>query len=194
MSSTKLGRPLAVGLVVLILAVLAVGGTFVRRAWTAETKASGVERGRYLVGILGCNDCHTPLRMGEKGPEPDMSRMLSGHPMDLEMPQAPALAMPWMYAGSATNTAYAGPWGVTYATNLTPDEMTGLGIWTEENFRNAMRTGRHWGQARPILPPMPWQAYSKMTDEDLSAVWAYLRTVPPVRNRVPDYAPPAEQD
>lgn len=151
-----------------------------------------VKRGEYLVTILGCHDCHTPLKMGPKGPEPDLSRMLSGHPEALKMPPPPKLEAPWMWAGSATNTAFAGPWGITYAPNLTPDENTGLGIWTEEMFVKAMKTGRHMGQSRPIMPPMPWQGYSHMPEEDLRAVRAYLRSVPPVRNQVPDYAPPGD--
>jgi mono/diheme cytochrome c family protein len=147
-----------------------------------------VERGRYLVTVAACNDCHTPLVMGPEGPHPDMARMLAGHPQQLVMPPPPALPAdgPWVWIGAGTNTAFAGPWGVSYATNLTPDENTGLGAWTEEIFVNAIRTGKHWGQSRPILPPMPWPTYSKMTDEDLRAVWAYLRTIPKVSNAVPD--------
>lgn len=152
-----------------------------------------VERGKYLVTITGCNDCHTPLTMGPSGPAPDMSRMLSGHPAGMVMPPPPALKPddPWNWSGAATLTAFAGPWGITYATNLTPDQNTGMGIWTEDMFVRAMRTGRHMGQSRPIMPPMPWNWYGKMTDEDLKAIYAYLRTVPPIENLVPDYMPPA---
>ena len=103
----------------------------------------------------------------------------------------PALAGTWAWAGAATNTAYVGPWGISYAANLTPDENTGLGIWTEEMFVAAIRTGKHMGQSRPIMPPMPWPAYRHMTDEDLRAIFAYLRTVPPIVNHVPEYQPPA---
>jgi hypothetical protein len=125
--------------------------------------------------------------MGPKGPEPDMARMLSGHPESLVMPKPPDLDQgPWVYVGSGTNTAYAGPWGITYAINLTPDENTGLGIWTEDMFVKAMRTGKHFGTSRPILPPMPWQSYSNMTDEDLKAIYAYLKSIPPITNKVPD--------
>jgi len=148
-----------------------------------------VERGRYLVTVAGCNDCHTPFKMGPNGPEPDMSRMLAGHPQDLQMPAAPAAQGPWTWAGAATNTAFAGPWGVSYASNLTPEPNSGIGIWTEDLFIKALRTGRHWGQARPILPPMPWQNYSRMTDDDLKAMYAYLRTIPPVANSVPESIP-----
>lgn len=152
-----------------------------------------VERGRYLVTVAGCNDCHTPFKMGPNGPEPDRTRMLAGHPQQLAMPAAPASQGPWVWAGAVTNTAFAGPWGVSYASNLTPEPNTGLGIWTEDLFIKALRTGRHWGQARPILPPMPWQNYAQMTDDDLKAMYAYLRTIPPVVNSVPESvpAPPA---
>ncbi len=157
---------------------------------TPAAPATGaVERGRYLVTVTGCNDCHTPFKMGPNGPEPDMTRMLAGHPQDLAMPPAPAGREPWSWSGAATNTAFAGPWGVSYASNLTPEPNTGLGIWTEDLFLKALRTGRHWGQARPILPPMSWQGYARMTDDDLKAVYAYLRTIPPVVNSVPESIP-----
>lgn len=153
-----------------------------------ETKR--IKRGEYLVKIGGCNDCHTPFTMGPNGPEPDTARLLSGHPAEMKMPPAPALSSPWMWAGAATNTAFAGPWGVTYAANLTPDENTGMKVWTEAMFVSAMRTGKHMGVSRPIMPPMPWQAVAAMTDADLKAVYAYLQSIPPIKNDVPLYAPP----
>jgi hypothetical protein len=156
--------------------------------------ADVVERGRYLVTVLDCNGCHTPWKMGDNGPEPDMSRMLSGHRADMKMPAAPGAAGPWLWQGAATNTAFAGPWGVSYTFNLTPDVNTGLGIWTEEMFLKAIRTGKHFGQSRPIQPPMPWPAYRNLTDADLKAIYAYLRTIPPVKNLVPDYEPPAAKE
>ncbi|MFO1350251.1 MAG: diheme cytochrome c-553 [Gammaproteobacteria bacterium] len=155
--------------------------------------ASQLERGQYLVAIGGCNDCHTPLKMGPHGPEPDMTRMLSGHPEGLTMPPAPKLPEgPWVSIGSGTNTAFAGPWGVSFAINLTPDKETGLGAWDEKAFVSALRTGKHLGAGRPIMPPMPWPAYRNMTDEDLQAVYAFLRTVPPIKNRIPDVVLPAK--
>jgi mono/diheme cytochrome c family protein len=122
-----------------------------------------------------------------------MSRALSGHPESVKMPEPPKAGQgPWLWNGAATNTAFAGPWGVSYARNLTPDNLTGIGIWSEEMFMTTIRTGRHWGVSRPILPPMPWFNYAKMTDQDLRAVYAYLRTLKPVKNQVPDavLAPP----
>jgi mono/diheme cytochrome c family protein len=149
-----------------------------------------VQRGEYLVKITACGDCHTPFKMGPRGPEPDLSRLLSGHPESLVMPPPPTLPEgPWMWIGAGTNTAFAGPWGISYAINLTPDQNTGIGIWTEEQFVLAIKTGKHWGASRPILPPMPWPAYSNLTDDDLKAMFAYLRSIPPITNHAPDSVP-----
>lgn len=161
----------------------------------AAIKKARVARGEYLVTIGGCNDCHTPMKEGPNGPEWDMSRMLSGHPETVPMPPAPKLGNgPWVWSGAGTNTAFAGPWGVSFARNLTPEPLTGIGIWDEAMFMKTIRSGRHWGVGRPILPPMPWFNYAKMTDEDLRSVYAYLRTIKPVKNQVPDaiLAPPPQ--
>lgn len=156
----------------------------------APASADLVGGGRYLVTIMGCNDCHTPYRMGKTGPEPDMTRMLSGHPEGMKLPPPPKLDAPWGMVGSLTNTAWAGPWGISYTSNLTPDQNTGIGIWTEDMFIRAMRTGKHMGTSRAILPPMPWPWYGKMRDEELKAIFAYLKSIPPIENRVPDPTPP----
>jgi cytochrome c553 len=156
-----------------------------------DAQVSRVERGKYLVAAMGCNDCHTPWQMGPKGPEPDMTRMLSGHPAALKLPPAPAAQGPWLWTAAATNTAFAGPWGVSYAANLTPDQNTGMGIWREEDFVKAIRLGKHFGVSREILPPMPWPAFRNLNDEDLKSIYAFLRTIPPVSNHVPDPQPPA---
>jgi hypothetical protein len=116
--------------------------------------------------------------------------MLSGHPEQIgRLPAAKADA-PFVWAGSGTNTAFSGPWGVSYAFNLTPEQNTGLGIWTEEMFIQTIRTGRHMGVSRPINPPMPWPMYRNATDEDLKSIYAYLRTIKPIVNRVPEYVDP----
>jgi len=153
-----------------------------------------VTRGRYLVGTSGCMDCHTPMKAGPNGPEWDMSRLFSGHPEGLAMPPVPKLPEgPWLMIASATNTAWAGPWGVSFTANLTPDMETGLGRWSERDFMTAIRTGKHEGRGRDILPPMPIPVYNNFTDDDLKAIFAFLRTVPPVRNRVPEpWAPGAQ--
>lgn len=152
-----------------------------------------VERGAYLVTVAGCNDCHTPWKMGANGPEPDMTRQLSGHPEQIVI-TAPAASPGGEWRNGlvfgGTMTSFSGPWGVSFSANLTPDQNTGLGIWTEEMFIKALRTGRHYGVSRPILPPMPWPSFARMTDEDLKSVFAYLRSIPPVSNHVPDPIPP----
>ncbi len=186
-------KTVLLGSAIAALAVLALAPRAVEKLSSDAIAKKRVERGRYLVTTSGCHDCHTPWTMGPEGPEPDMTRALSGHPEDLVMPPAPVLGDgPWIASIGATNTAWAGPWGVSFTANLTPDENTGLGIWTEDIFLGAIRSGRHWGVSRPILPPMPWQMYRHMTDEDLKSIFAYLRTIPPIHNRVPEPLPPAE--
>jgi mono/diheme cytochrome c family protein len=151
-----------------------------------------VARGKYLVTVAGCNDCHTPWKTGAAGPEPDMSRMLSGHPEAMQLPSPPQLPEgPWVVSVAATNTAWSGPWGVSYTANLTPDLETGLGKWTLRDFSATIRTGRHMGRGRAILPPMPIRMYRNFTDDDLAAIYSYLRTIPIVKNHVPEPLPPA---
>ena len=159
----------------------------------AAAHAAQVERGRYLVTIGGCNDCHTPWVLGPEGPAPDTTRLLSGHPQQLTMPTAPTLpAGPWVTSVAGSMTAWSGPWGVSFTANLTPDPETGTGRWSEQDFVTTIRSGRHLGRGRALLPPMPWFNYAQATDQDLAAIYAYLRTIPPVRNQVPDpIAPPA---
>lgn len=152
--------------------------------------AAQVARGKYLVDSVGCHDCHTPKIMGEQGPVENHALILSGHPEGTQLPAPPAPSGPWIASAAWDLTAWSGPWGISYAANLTPDENTGLGIWTEDMFVKALRTGKHMGVSRPILPPMPWTAFRHMTDEDLKAIYAYLRSIPPIHNRVPDPQPP----
>jgi mono/diheme cytochrome c family protein len=152
-----------------------------------------VARGEYLVNAMGCHDCHTPWKVGPKGPEPDMTRALTGHPADLVMPPPPKLPEgPWIAVIGATNTAWAGPWGVSFTMNLTPDPDTGLGKWTEDIFIATMRTGRHEGKGRPILPPMPYWMIAALSDDDIKSLFAYLQSLPPVKNRVPQPIDPPE--
>ena len=158
-------------------------------AWSADDER--IKRGEYLVNTSACHDCHTPFRMGENGPEWDMERMLSGHPENVTITAPAPLTSPWAAASSETNTAWSGPWGVSFTANLTPDPETGvLRDYSEAQFIDAMRSGRHLGVGRPILPPMPWPVYGQMNDEDLGAIYAYLRQIPAVPNNVPEPLPP----
>jgi hypothetical protein len=151
------------------------------------TKQDQIERGKYLVRLGGCNDCHSPKVFTPKGPVPDETRLLSGHPAGSKLPDIDfSLIGPdkWILFTSDL-TATVGPWGVTFGVNLTPDEETGIGLWTEEIFIKAMRTGEHLGVGPPILPPMPWFNLAHLTDEDLKAIFAYLKSLKPIKNSVP---------
>lgn len=128
--------------------------------------ASRVERGRYLVQVTGCNDCHTP---GTFYGAPDAQRMLSGSEM-----------------------GWAGPWGVVYAANLTPDSTTGLGQWSIEDITKALRTGNR-PDGRQLATVMPWLNFSNFTDEDVRSIATYLKSIPPVTHEVPKPVPPGAE-
>jgi len=180
---------LLLAIATVVLVVFAPSPTL--RAEAGAATSDPVARGRYLVAITGCGDCHTPFKLGAQGPEPDQARLLSGHPAEAELAPPPTATGPWIWSGSATNTAFAGPWGVSIARNLTPDAATGLGSWTYERFDLAMRKGKHLGRPdqRPVLPPMPSSAYAHLADDDLAAIWAYLRSVPAIANAAPPSSP-----
>jgi mono/diheme cytochrome c family protein len=151
-----------------------------------------IKRGEHLVKVGLCADCHTPKKMGPNGPEEDISRMLSGHPASHVVTQpADKPAGPWAIAVAGDLTAWSGPWGVTFTRNLTPDKKTGLGDWTEQNFIDTIRTGKKLGKGRPILPPMPIAGIQNYTDDELKAIFAYLQSLSPISNAVPEPIPPA---
>ena len=146
-----------------------------------------VKRGEYLVSIIGCDDCHSPKRMGPMGPEIIPELRLSGYPSSRPIMKADTSAVNQGWAMFVPDlTSSVGPWGVSFSANLTSDE-TGIGNWTEENFLRAIREGKYKGleTSRPLLPPMPWFIYKNMKDEDLKSIFAYLKTVKPVENVVP---------
>ena len=157
---------------------------------TSTASADPVSRGKYLTTIGGCNDCHSPKIMTVHGPTVDTTKILSGHPANSVLP--PIVKSDW-FQMAPDLTAFVGPWGISYAANLTSDSATGIGAWPEETFIQTIRTGKHLGNpnGRDILPPMPWQEVAKMTDEDLKAVYAFLQSLPPINNKVPaPVAPP----
>jgi len=156
------------------------------------TKEEMQKRGEYIVNQSGCNHCHSPKIFTEMGPVPDTTKLLSGHPADSKLlPVDTNLVQPgkWILT-TGDLTAWVGPWGISYAANLTPDGPTGIGTWTDEVFIKAVRSGKHMGVGRPILPPMPWADIGRATDEDLKAIFAYLKSLPPVHNQVPDPVSP----
>jgi hypothetical protein len=153
----------------------------------AAPAVSQVDRGKMLIIGGGCHDCHTPKKVGPNGPEADMDRMLSGHPESEGVPPPfkSIKGSPYVIHINGHLTAWSGDWGVSFAANLTPDQNTGLGIWTEDMFVTALKQGKHMGKSRPILPPMPWNWYGQLPDEDLKAMFAYLKSIKPIANRVP---------
>ncbi len=154
-----------------------------------------VERGKQLVLLGGCIDCHCPKVMTPMGPMPDTTQFLAGHPAHEPLPAIPqGVVAPDKWGAVTTNdlTAWYGPWGVSFPKNLTPDVATGLGSWTEKMFIDALRTGKDMGQGRQILPPMPWMFIGQLPDADLKAIFAYLKSLPPISNAVPDPIPPTD--
>lgn len=151
-----------------------------------------IARGKYLVTAGSCHDCHSPKIMTPQGPIVDTSRALSGSPSATVIRDVdPQLVQPGMwYLFVQDLTAAVGPWGASFSANLTPDNETGIGSWQEEMFINALRTGKHLGVGRPIMPPMPWEFIGKFSDEDLKAIFAYLKSLKPVKNKVPENIPP----
>lgn len=148
-----------------------------------------IARGAYLVTVGGCHDCHSPKVMTAMGPEPDTSRLLSGHPGDEAIPPIPNAEGWVMFNMGLTSTV--GPWGVSYAANLTPDD-TGIGNWSYEQFETAIRKGKSKGLEtnRDLLPPMPWQMFKNYSDADLRSIFAYLKSIKPIDNLVPQPIPP----
>jgi hypothetical protein len=159
---------------------------------TQTETADPVKHGAYLVQTMGCNDCHSPKKMGAQGPEIITETMLSGYPADRPVVKFENELLKNGFAMFYPDlTGAIGPWGTSFAANLTPDE-SGLGNWTFEQFKKAMTQGKSKGMdnGRMLLPPMPWVNYVTMKDEDLKAIFAYLKSIPPVRNVVPAPIPP----
>jgi mono/diheme cytochrome c family protein len=126
-----------------------------------------VQRGKYLVGIAGCNDCHTP---GYFFGKPDMARYLGGSEVGFEIPGL----------------------GVFHGPNLTPDKETGLGNWTTDQIVTALQTGQR-PDGRGLAPIMPWRAYASFTKADALAIAAFLQSLPPIKNKVPGPFGPTEK-
>ena len=143
-----------------------------------------IQRGKALVSTSACHDCHSPKIFTNEGMIPDTTRLLSGHPQDESFPKIPAEREGWVLFSMGL-TASVGPWGISYAANLTPDD-TGIGNWTYAQFETAIRKGRYKGLegSRPLLPPMPWQQFKNFSDQDLEAIFTYLKSIKPVNNLV----------
>jgi mono/diheme cytochrome c family protein len=146
-----------------------------------------IKQGERLVTIMGCNDCHSPKKMGPQGPEIIADLMLSGYPSDRPIVKFDSKLIKEGFGMFYPDlTAAAGPWGVSFAGNLTPDE-TGIGNWTEEQFKRALTQGKLKGleNGRNLLPPMPWFNYTTLTDHEVHSIFSYLKSLKPVKNIVP---------
>jgi mono/diheme cytochrome c family protein len=190
------GRMTIVLAVFLCITATALIYSYASEKETGAAPDKRIARGKQLVIEGNCDYCHTPLIETKEGPVPDMKRRLSGRPRDMEMPRMPAggTGSPeWMeFLGTLDSTEWAGPWGLVFSKNITPDPETGIGKWTEDIFVETIRTGRHIDFKRDLLPPMPWRDYGMLGDEDLKSIFAYLMTVPPVKNAVPKPIPLSE--
>ncbi len=157
----------------------------------SEPDISAIKRGEMLVTAVGCHDCHSPKKMTDMGPIPDPDRLLSGHPANDQLGEYDLNTAKSFILFSPGLTAAIGPWGTSFAANLTPDD-TGIGSWTEAQFLTAIKHGKYKGMenSRALLPPMPWQTISHLPDSDLKAMFAYLKTIKPVQNIVPAPIPP----
>lgn len=148
--------------------------------------------GEHLVNAAGCNDCHSPKKMTAQGPVIDSTLLLSGHPAQMPDPDVDRKVLE-SKGVAATNdlTAWVGPWGISYSANLTSDS-SGIGTWSEGQFIYAIRNGKYKGMpnSRPLLPPMPWQSFANFSDDELKAIFAYLKSTPPIKNVVPGPKPP----
>lgn len=188
MTMKKITQILSASAVVITIAVI--GCTNAQSKPTANksvSKDSLIKRGNYLVSTIGCDDCHSPKKMGPQGPEIDFDRRLSGHPADAKLGKVDTSVMKNGFVLFGMDlTSAVGPWGVSYSANLTSD-ATGIGNWTEEQFFRAIRKGLAKGIEgnRPLLPPMPWFVYKNLSDDDLRAIFVYLQSIKPVKNVVP---------
>jgi hypothetical protein len=145
-----------------------------------------VERGKYLITAIGCRDCHNPKKMGQQGPEDIPGLEFSGYQASDPLPPIDKKATAAWFLFTMNLNAAVGPWGVTYAANITSDP-SGIGSWPEENFLRALKEGKYKGleNSRPLSPVMPWMNIRYFSDEDLRGMYAYLKTTNPVNNVVP---------
>ena len=182
-----------IGVVIAAIVITFTQSSVAKKETVVMSHETMVKRGQYLVTIMGCNDCHSPKKMGAHGPEPDPALLLSGHPSNEPLaPIDPKATEGWVLF-NMNATEMVGPWGISYAANLTSDS-TGIGGWSEKQFFKAIREGKYTGLDgnRMILPPMPWPMYAQASDEDLKAIFAYLKSTTPVKNCVPAPVPPGQ--
>lgn len=153
-----------------------------------------IERGKRLVELGGCSQCHTPKIRTTLGNKPDKDKFLSGYPADKPLPDLPYAEI---IAGETEKsfyttdaTVWVGRWGVSFAPNLTPDVETGIGSMSEEDFIEIFRKKEHFSQENPLITPMPVNVYSQLSFFELRSIYIYLQTLEPISNEVPTRIPP----
>ncbi|MEK6224103.1 MAG: c-type cytochrome [Thermodesulfobacteriales bacterium] len=149
-----------------------------------------LEMGQAIVEGWNCSFCHTPQIQGPDGKSIfDPKRLMSGHPSNEQIPTVPDMVISsqeWMeFLDNMGSTVWATDNLLIFSANLTPDDETGIGTWTEVEFVETIRQGRHRGIERRIKYPMPWQELSEVSDEELLSVYEYLMSLEPVNNKVP---------
>lgn len=162
----RAARPLSLTVLRAAFAIAVAGSVYMLSGGALRAQDAQVKRGEYLVNLGGCNDCHTP---GYFFGKPDPARFLGGSEVGFEIPTL----------------------GVFHGPNLTPDKETGLGTWSTQDIVTAITRGRR-PDGRVLAPIMPWHAFAKLTDQDVRAIAAFLKSVPPVRNKVPGPFGPGE--
>jgi len=173
----------ALGASALVTLALSVPGVVQAQAPAQSAKARQIERGKYLATIGACNDCHSPKLDPQQHPDP--KRMFSGRPQTTMPPSQSDKEI----HSSLDLTAWAGPWGVSYGANLTPDAETGLRKrYNEASFIKTLRSGKK-PEGEDLLPPMPWELYKAMSDDDMKALYAYLSSIPAIKNNVKSGVP-----
>ena len=157
------------------------------------SKEDLVKRGEYLVNTIGCDHCHTPKKMTDHGPIPDMDRRFMGFPATdsiAEINKDVLAPGKWILLKNNLPAA-VGPWGVSFSANITSDE-SGIGTWSFEQFKKSTSEGKYKGMenSRPVMPPMPWESLNLLEEDDLKAIYEFLMSTKPIENVVPAYIPP----
>ena len=168
----------------LFLSILIITSTVSCKNISDKTQYSQqqVQTGETLVAQGKCNFCHTPDDAID-------GKILYGHPANDKIPKIPNVpfgSQQWEeYVANLDSTVWIAGDKIVFSANITPDKKTGIGTWSEEDFINTIRTGTHPGWKKDLNNPMPWLEYAKLSNEQLTSIYAYLMSLQPVNNKVP---------